>query len=73
MICCNFFTQGPAYVLKKHILSMQVCGRLPFNQPLPQCVSEQSCSGLYLSRANEKAQMDFICTGINSIKIYLHQ
>lgn len=56
----------------KDYVSMHICGTLSVHQPSSQCVSEQSCYGVYVSRANEKARMDLICTGINSIKVYLH-
>lgn len=56
----------------KDTLSMHIFGTLSVHQPSAQCVSEQLCYVVSVSRANEKAQMDLICTGINSIKVYLH-
>ena len=57
----------------KHILSMQSCGRVPVSPYLSVCLHSCVLLCTHSARANEKTQMDLICTGINSIKICLHR
>lgn len=70
----NSFTQGLGHISKQtyseHAGLWQAAGK-PALTSVCVCLSSLVLLCTHFSRANEKTQMDLICTGINSIKNYL--
>lgn len=68
-----FYTRTRAYIKHTFWARSSVADCLLTNPYLNVCLSSRVLLCTHFSRANEKPRMDLICTGINSIKIYLHR